>query len=205
MLWYHLSSPQTIDIHRTPTDGVQQAPHRRGQQTSHKAAKMKQERSCTAARMEEEEEIARSRRQLAGEAASRQTTALPPALGQFPSVCAGAVQRVAHLGGQSARHQAAQGLSGTWRWCFRRWWSGGGGGGESRSAVPRWRCLRLRRRHRRHLFRVLTLNRRMLRVVCLYWCSPQLFVSPRLLFQREPGSLRLLIWCAVLNKYCQAC
>lgn len=125
-----------------------------------------------------------------------QTTSPPLAPGQFYSVCAGAVQRVAHLGGQSARHQAAQGLSGTWRCSFptvvvRRWC-----GGESRSAVPRWRCLRLRRRHRRYLYRVLTLNRRLLCVVCCIGVRLNLLVSPPLFSHRGRSSLR----CAVFTK-----
>lgn len=114
-----------------------------------------------------------------------QTTPSPLAPGQCYSVCAGAVQRVAHLGGQSARHQAAQGLSGTWRCTFptmvvRRWC-----GGESGSAVPRWRRQRPRRRHRRYLYRVSTQNCRLLCVVCCIGVRLNSFVSPSLCFSRS--------------------
>ncbi|KAL3220251.1 hypothetical protein MRX96_029935 [Rhipicephalus microplus] len=55
MLAISFFPPKPFEIHRTLTDGVQQAPHRGGQQTSHKAAQMKHERSAALVLVEEEE------------------------------------------------------------------------------------------------------------------------------------------------------
>lgn len=119
------SHPHTIKIHRTPhrrspTSSASKRPTNELQSCSNEARAQPQSCSCGGGgggggRMEPG----------AADDTRKQTAPLAP--GQFPSVCAGAVQRVAHLGGQSARHQAAQGLSGTYWWSFPMvvvwcWW-----------------------------------------------------------------------------------